>query len=118
MLNINGVDLEFDMFDVETSKAYESAFEVLNKLVEGLKKETVMSTVFEESCAAIKTVFDTLFGGGTGIEVCGERDNYRTCNEALQALVDEAVKQRAELDEMQKAATTKYQGNRAQRRTK
>jgi len=118
MLNINGVDLEFDMFDTETAKVYESAIAEMNGVVEELREESSMSVVFEKSCAATKKVFDVIFDAGTGIEVCGERDNFKTCQEAFCLLVDEAIKQRAELDEMQKAVATKYQGNRAQRRAK
>lgn len=118
MLEINGVELDFDMFDAETAEAYEKGYEKMQSTIAELQKTDKMSVVFHKGCSAVKEVFDTIFGEGSGVEVCGEKNNFKVCLEAFQALTDESIRQRKELDEMNKASLTKYQGNRAARRVK
>lgn len=116
MLEINGVELEFDLFDVEMADAYETAYTEAQKTLANIQKTDKLSEALRNGCTSVKKVFDTMFGSGTGEEVCGPRDNFKVCLEAFQALTDEVIRQRKELDEMNKASMTKYQGNRAARR--
>lgn len=118
MLEINGVELEFDMFDAETAEAYEEGYKKMQSTISELQKADKMSLVFRDGCVAVKAVFDTIFGEGSGVEVCGEKNNFKVCVEAFQSLTDEVIRQRKELDEMSKASLAKYQGNRAARRVK
>ena len=118
MLEINGTELDFDLFDADTAEVYEIAYSEAQDIIAELQKSDKMSIAFRRGCAAVKKVFDTIFGEGVGDEVCGEKDNFRICMEAFQELTDEVIRQKKELGTMSSAAISKYQGNRAERRAK
>jgi len=119
MFTVNDMDLDFDIFDAETVKLYEEAYGVINETFSQIESSKKLSELYAVACPAVKRVFDDIFGPGTGDQVCGEQDNFKVCVEAFEALTDEVVKQRAELDEMAKSIQKKYStANRAQRRAK
>lgn len=116
MFEVNGVQLDFNLFEAETNEAYEEAYQnTLNEL-EKVKEEESGAESLRIMCNAVKDCFDCIFGPGTGDEVCGQNSDFLKCMDAYEALTDEAIRQRGILDEKIQKVTTKYQGNRAQRR--
>ena len=116
MLEINRIQLEFNLFDADMNAAYEEAYENAGKELEKAKEETRASEQLRIMCIAIKECFDFIFGAGTGDEVCGNNLVFLKCIDAYEAMTDEAIRQRKVLDEKAQKITTKYQGNRTQRR--
>lgn len=116
MLKINDVELDFELFDADTLEVYEKAFEKVgeqNTRFEGAEKT---SDILRASCVAVKECFDSIFGEGIGVQVCGEKPNFMKHTDAFEALVDEAVCQRKKLDARAAQNKKKYVGNRTQRR--
>lgn len=116
MLKINEVELEFELFDVDTLELYETAFAKAGEAIGENQESEKMSDVLRVSCDAVRECFDGIFGEGTGIKVCGEKLNFMKHMDAFEVIVDEAVKQRAELEGRLTRTEKKYSGNRAQRR--
>lgn len=115
-LDINGVQLDFNLFDVDTLELYETAnFKVLET---SEKKYEKMSESLREQCQAVRNFFDEIFGEGVGIEVCGEPLDFKKHLDAFEIVTDSALAQRAEMDVRVKESVTKYKGNRAARRSK
>ena len=99
MLEMNGKEFEFDLFDMETAQKYESAFEKVMETLNGIGEGEKFSTSIKKQCDAIRACVDDVFGEGTGTQVCGEKYNLITHLDAFEALVDEAVRQRKTLDD-------------------
>lgn len=116
MFEINGVQLDFNLFDADTYEAYKETYENTENELEKVGEEKNDAECFRIMCNAIKDCFDCIFGPGTGDEVCGQNSDFLKCIDAYEALTDEAIRQRGILDEKIQKVTTKYQGNRAQRR--
>ena len=115
---INGVELEFDIFDGETYKKFTEA---RNEFVEELGKiDNESSDFFIRQCRVIKDFFDRGFGEGTGEKVCGERDNLRSCINAMGEAIKEEERQAAEIKEgneyYAKIVARSTKPNRQQRR--
>lgn len=120
MLTINGVELEFDMLDVETFGAYTEAGEQMKAKaaeIEAAQKDRNIFLAFRLTCEAINTFFDHIFGEGTSEELFGSRMNFHTSIEAYNVLKNEAEKQLKEQAElMRKLFADKNSGNRSQLR--
>lgn len=98
MLIMNGKEFEFDLFELETTKKYEKAFQDVVEKMKNMDEETMLSEAIVIQCDAIRACVDEIFGEGTGIAVCGENYNLTKHMDAFDALVDEAAKQRAVYD--------------------
>lgn len=98
MLVMNGHKFEFDLFELETTKKYEKAFDDVIEKMKKTEEEKVLSESIVTQCDAIRECIDAIFGAGTGVKVCGENYNLTKHMDAFEALVDEAIRQRAEHD--------------------
>ena len=120
MLTINGVELEFDMLDVDTFGAYTEAGEQLKAKtaeIEEAQKDKNVFQAFRLTCEAINAFFDHIFGEGTSEELFGSRMNFRTSIEAYKVLKDEAEKQLKEQAELTRELfADKDSGNRTRLR--
>ena len=120
MLTINGVELEFDILDVDTFGAYTEAGEQMQEKaaeIEEAQKNRNVFQAFRLTCEAVNAFFDHIFGEGTSEELFGSRMNFRTSMEAYKTLKDEAEKQLKEQAELTRGLfNDKSSGNRAQRR--
>ncbi|MGL5382479.1 MAG: DUF6673 family protein [Culicoidibacterales bacterium] len=119
MLTINGVELEFDIFDLDAAEAFESGLEAIKKSAETKNQNKTLSDVIRTQCALVFDVFDDIFGEGTAFDVFGEKTNLKVCLKAFEQLVSEVDEQRKAMEE----ETKKYMDqqkphpvNRQQRR--
>lgn len=123
MLTINGVELDFDIFDAETAAAYEEAEKQTQERFRDVKeaeKENRFAEVLRISCEIIRDEFDAIFGEGTSEEIFGERMNFRDSTEAFRLLHEEAERQIAEQKKWTQEiidGQAKSAGNRTQRRS-
>ncbi len=101
MLKINGHELEFDLFDLESAQVYEKALAGVTKVIdEKIMDDSVfLSQSIILQCDAVRTFFDDMFGEGVGISVCGETYHLTKHLDAFDALISEAIRQRKEFDE-------------------
>lgn len=86
---INGIELQFDFYDSDQKKkrdAYMEALKAVNEISLNPIPEGVSPV--DRECEVIKSVFDRVFGEGTGDEVCGYGHNHLVCLETLNDLVE------------------------------
>ena len=93
-MKINGVELDFALFDPDQAARKDAYFEVLKDIVkmDEHRLEDPSEQVIAE-CDVIKHLFDVTFGEGTGDKVCGKGHDHLACLEAYEALVDEQIRQ-------------------------
>lgn len=94
-MQINGVELDFRLYDGDQAERKKRYFEELNQM-QNVGAEMPSGTEQEKNkflCGRIKAVFDNVFGEGTGIAVCGEKNDLLAHLEAFDQLVEEQVSQ-------------------------
>lgn len=94
-MNINGVELNFDLYDAENADMKKRYYEELNKM-QNVNNELPGKGEREDTiylCNRIKGMFDTVFGEPTGRDVCGDGSNLLTCMDAYEQLVSEQMRQ-------------------------
>ena len=115
MLEINGVELEFDILDVDIAERYSAAGEELQARMQELDLETLSDVeAIRQECFIVFDYFDEIFGEGTAKAIFGERTNLGKCLDAMEQLAESAAAQRKVFQEKM----AKYKPNRAQRRAK
>lgn len=114
-LNINGVELELDLFDADELEKYERLNKELVEKVSDKSRYDGMSTpdAFREQCRCIDELFDGLFGAGTAKKVFNGKMNIKQHLEAQVMLANEAVNAKKELNAIRNKYSPK---NREQRR--
>ena len=93
---INGVELEFDIYDADTYDAYEKSVEEVKKISEkanNTETQKHFSTYIREFSSAVKKHYDEIFGDGTGEKVCSEKDSLVIASKAFTALAREVARQ-------------------------
>ena len=95
-MTINGVELEFDLLDYETAKAYEEALERVQKesALCQKKKAISVSASIKEQCEMVNRFFDKVFGAGTSQAIFGGKMNLNVAIEAFEAVIEEAAHQK------------------------
>lgn len=113
MLNINGIELDFDIMDADTAEKYEDALKIATSIQNNVQGMNPGESI-RYQCNCIFDIFNTLFGPGTDKKLFGDKANLRICLEAFEALVTEANNQAENMDKKY----SKYSQNRVQRRAK
>ena len=90
----NGCKYEFDLRDVDDSEKLEKAMDTLRTAAKTLPKAGKLSAVYKAQCEMIRGFFDTLFGKGAGVKICGERYHVTEHYDAYKAFIDFGTPQR------------------------
>ncbi|WP_338631527.1 DUF6673 family protein [Clostridium baratii] len=117
MVKLNGIELELDIMDLETSEKIEREAEIVVEeahKAKGLKR----SESIKKQCYAIFNCIDNIFGEGTHKKIFGNKVNLRDCLKVFAEFIDEFEKLKNEEEKELKSLTSKYSPNRAQRRNK
>lgn len=94
---INGIELDFDLYDVDNAGKRNRYFEELKKMrniVQDMPKKKGEEQA-RYICRRVKGLFDSVFGAGTGDAVCGEKENILTCMRAYEELLSDQMRQDA-----------------------
>lgn len=94
-MEIYGVTLEFSMYDEDQAEKREAYLQELEKM-KHLSENQPEGTEKEKNqylCGAIKGMFDHIFGDGTGIRVCGSRNDRLRHLSAYEQLIREQIRQ-------------------------
>lgn len=89
---INDVELEYDAFDLDTAETYRREKTAVTDKTSSLKDKDGLE-IARGQCKAVKEFFDAMFGAGTGVRICGEKDNLRVCADAYAAMLKEDIRQ-------------------------
>lgn len=114
ILNINGVQLDFNLYDADLVERYEKANDKViemmgdNENFKGLRLHENLRL----QCKIIDEFFDSTFGEGTAEKLFGGKADLKVHSDAFSLIVAETKK----LEENVTEANKKYSPNRAQRR--
>ena len=100
-MKINGVELDFTLYDSANAEMKQRYFEELNKMrtvSQEIPKEATEKEQTEYLCSRVKRMFDSVFGEGTGEKVCGTTSNLLVCMDAYDQLVSEQIRQNKEYE--------------------
>lgn len=112
MFKANGVELDFNVNDIDVAKMFDEEVDKVIEVADGNKDDSY--SYGKKVCDSVRAMYDRLFGDGTGIKVTGkEYDMYKHLT-AFEAIVEEQQKQVKLLDDLSKKMQKR--GNRATRR--
>lgn len=93
---INGVELEFNLYDAESEQMKKRYFAELEKMKNISEEQSKFENEVEGIkflCSRIKSLFDNVFGEGTGVKVCTEKNDLLICMDAYEKLIGEQMAQ-------------------------
>lgn len=99
---INGVELEFNLYDLENPELKERYGAELEKM-KHVAEELPEGTELEQNrflCGRVKQMFDSVFGEGTGNRVCGKGNDLLACMTVYEQLVTEQIRQGNQYNEI------------------
>ena len=99
---INGVELEFNLYDLENPELKERYGAELEKM-KHVAEELPEGTELEQNrflCGRVKQMFDSVFGEGTGNRVCGKGNDLLACMTVYEQLVTEQTRQDNQYNEI------------------
>ena len=91
---INGIELEFNLYDLENPELKERYGAELEKM-KHVSEELPEGTALEQNkflCGRVKQMFDAVFGKGTGDRVCGRGNDLLTCMVVYEQLITEQIR--------------------------
>lgn len=94
-MEIHGVKLKFQMFNEDEAAIKEKYYAELEKMSH-ITENVPDGTEKEKNqylCDSIKSMFDNIFGNGTGIRVCGKENDLLLHLDAYDKLVSEQIRQ-------------------------
>lgn len=93
---IHGVELDFRLYDPGLKEVKERYFAEVDKMrtVKADAPDGTEEEVNRYLCGRIKSLFDNVFGEGTGQAVCGSGEDLLEHLDAYEQLVDEQLRQR------------------------
>lgn len=104
----NDVELDIDMSDVEFQEKYENAFNKMAKTEASIQKIGKLSDITRAYCNMFYTLYDDIFGEGTGTRLMGEKRNMDTANECYASFLDVCKKDIEETNKKLMHIGTKY----------
>ena len=110
-MTICGVQLELDIFDVDTVERYEAALEEMSEKAKTIQCDKASESI-REQCQLVFDCFDHILGEGTADKLFHGKRNLVTCLKAFEEMVDQIGEQKVALDEI----VQKYSPARLQRR--
>lgn len=118
MINLNGVDLNFNLSDADFYEIYMENAEKMDEIMavdpgdEEKNDYRKMSSLIRKKCDAVKAFLDALFGEGTGVKVCGKNSDINVCVNVYWDIIAGVRKEQIENEKKIKKKTA----NRAQSR--
>lgn len=113
VLNINGVELDFNLYDADVVERYEEAND---KVIEMDTPESTkgmrMSEIIKHRCIIVEEFFDHVFGEGTSEKLFGGKKDLQIHVDAFKTACDYVV----QFSDSMIMKSKKYSPNRAQRR--
>ncbi len=86
-MNINGVNLEFDVFELENARKYTEGLKKIEATAAKLNDNTDVLKAIETQCTVVFEFIDSLFGKDTHRELFGDSVNLKTCLKVFNDIV-------------------------------
>lgn len=112
----NDFSAEYDVFDADSAAAFETAMDKMREAEKAMPKDGKISTLVRAQCGMLRDFFDDVFGAGSGVKICGEKDTFSNCKNAYMTFLGFVDAQKADYLNDVNETRNKYSANRAQRR--
>lgn len=91
-VNVLGVDLELDIYDVDVYEKFEQEVRKVKQRVNNPPKGKVQTNAqaLKFQCIVVKDFFDAVFGPGTAEKIFHGKNNIKDCNDAYLAVIEAA----------------------------
>lgn len=116
MIEINGVELEFDAYDADQVEKIEKVSKKIDEI--DIPEGANWSQIIRIRCEGIFNFFDTIFGEDTAYKIFEGKTNLKKCNLILAEFLDQAGEEIKKTNEEMDKRFEKFSPNRSQRRTK
>lgn len=115
MINVNGIDLEFNSLDADCVERAQSAITAVKEKVDVLSKDPTIGVVpgIRKVCSLVSDCFDETFGAGTGNKVLGGSCDM---GKALEAFAQLTTGIKSSQEQSISGIVSKYTPNREARR--
>ena len=81
-INVLGVELELDIYDVDVYEKLEKEVAEVKRKTDETEQEENNAKKLRRHCAIVKEFFDNVFGPGTSEKVFKGKDNIKDCTDA------------------------------------
>lgn len=92
-----GLEIDFDIYDVQQAQEYEQALENVLAACEQHVPDEGLADGIRRQCNVVFDFFDDLFGEGFHTELFGDKTNLMTCLDAFQEFTDAVNEQKTAL---------------------
>ena len=113
-MKFHDLELEFDIFDLETAEKYEAALKGVEENNRARPEEESLSKNIRRQCGSVFGFFDALLGEGFHRELFGEKTNLIVCLDVFAEFQAAVTAQKQAIDQR----LAKYSHSRAERRAK
>ncbi len=111
----NGHKFELDLYDEDTSKRFEKAFDVMSEDEKNMPKTGTSSEMIHAYYQMHSDLYDRIFGKGSGVKILGEKVNARICNLVYADFIKFINDQKQSMTNFGTEIRTRYSSNRANR---
>lgn len=106
---VNGLVFELDLEDYDDARRYEEAFSKLSIKESEIQKDGMLTDKMKAYCDLYYTLFDDLFGAGSGQKIFNGKYNTRVCEEVFNSFFEFAKIQANKGFERRQKMAVKYQ---------
>ena len=107
-MNINGVELEFNIYDADTMEKVTDSVNKVQKELTSVGKIKDEANQIRSMCKSIKRFIDEVLGAGIGVELCGEANNLLKHIDMYECIIEEITQQRKDFENRMKKLAGKY----------
>ena len=109
-LNINGVDLDLDVLDADTTERVDAAMDEVLRSAAEIPADRSEADKIRLLCGVIRRCFDAVFGTGTAERALGQKNNLGVCTDAFIELSRAVRAQRQAWEKRTAKAAAKFSG--------
>lgn len=89
-VTVLGVELDFDIYDVDVYEKYEEEVNAVNHKINEVPADPnwTVAEKLRYQCGVVKEFFDNVFGSGTSENIFHGKNNIKECTEAYLCLIE------------------------------
>lgn len=107
-MTINGIDLEFSIFDADCVERYENAIKKMQEQAVDLPDNSTASEAIRRECEIYIAFFDEVFGEGTSYSIFNGRTNIASCHDAFYQVIEQIEAEGEERKKINAIRNAKY----------
>ena len=105
---INGIDLEFSVFDADCVERYENEIKRMQEKAVDLPDNSTASEAIRKECEIYVEFFDNVFGEGTAFQIFQGKTNLASCHDAFYQMIEQIEAEGEERRKINAIRSEKY----------